>query len=129
MDIANGRVAILRYDYRDVRPSIRYVILTGEADLATADQLEQDLRRLLAPSWVTHLALDLTALRHLGCTGLSALLAVREAASARGQQLTILAAVGAPARVLALCEVGQLFGYPPLVRQQGGSESVDARPS
>ncbi|MFI6263280.1 STAS domain-containing protein [Micromonospora sp. NPDC051006] len=77
MDDAIGR-GVLRCDYRDVGASIRYVALSGEADLATADQLEDDLRRLLAPSWVLRLALDLTALRHLDCAALAALLAVRE---------------------------------------------------
>lgn len=113
MDIARGR-GVLRYDYHDARPSTRYVTLSGEADLATADQLKHDLRSLLASSRVTRLALDLTSLRHLDCAALSALLAVRETAAARGQQLTITAATGTPARVLALSAVGPIFGFPAL---------------
>ncbi|MFI6261677.1 STAS domain-containing protein [Micromonospora sp. NPDC051006] len=112
MDTSNGRGA-LRYDCHDVLPSTRHVTLSGEADLATADQFEYDLRRLLDASWVTRLALDLTALRHLDCAALAALLAARDTAVARGQQLVITAAVGAPARVLLLSAVGELFGYPP----------------
>ncbi|MER7892870.1 STAS domain-containing protein [Micromonospora sp. NPDC094482] len=113
MDDAIGR-GVLRCDYRDVGASTRYVTLSGEADLATADQLEDDLRRLLAPSWVTCLALDLTALRHLDCAALAALLAVRETAVARGEQIVVTAAVGAAARVLVLGGVGELFDNPPL---------------
>ncbi|MFC0505246.1 STAS domain-containing protein [Micromonospora costi] len=104
---------LLRCDHHDVRPGLRYVTLTGEADLATADQLERDLGRLLAPAWVVHLALDLTLLRYLDCAALAVLVAVRQAASANSQKVTISAAGGTPQRVLALTGVGQLFGYPP----------------
>ncbi|MDO3701418.1 STAS domain-containing protein [Micromonospora sp. C28SCA-DRY-2] len=111
MDTATCRGA-LRCDYHDVRPGTRYVILSGEADLATADQLEHDLRLLLTSAGVTRLVLDLTALRHLDCAALSALLAVRETALAHGQRVTITAAAGTPARVLTLSGVGGLFGCP-----------------
>ncbi|WP_433319949.1 STAS domain-containing protein [Micromonospora chersina] len=112
MDEAIGR-DVLRCDYYDVGLSARYVTLSGEADLANADQLERDLRRLMADSWVTRLDLDLTALRHLGCAALAALLAVREADSARGQEVVVIAAAVAPARVLALSAAGEPFDYPP----------------
>ncbi|MFI7604395.1 STAS domain-containing protein [Micromonospora sp. NPDC049366] len=112
MDDAIGRGA-LRCDCSDVKAGIRHVTLGGEADLASADQLRSDLTRLLAPSRVSCLALDLTALRHLDCAALAALLAVRETASARGQRVVITAAVGTPARLLTLSAVGELFDYPP----------------
>ncbi|KXK63944.1 hypothetical protein AWW66_00400 [Micromonospora rosaria] len=105
---------VLRTDYHDGTSGVRHVTLTGEADLATVGQLEDDLALLLAPRWVTRLAVDLTALRHLDCAALAALLAVRDHATARGQQVVITAAAGAPERVLALGDIGRLFDYPPL---------------
>ncbi|MGK5741272.1 STAS domain-containing protein [Micromonospora sp. URMC 103] len=105
---------LLRCDVRDVSPGLRHVTVSGEADLATADQLERDLTASLSPAWVTHLALDLTRLRYLDCAALSVLMAVRQAALARDQQVTIAAATGSPERVLALTSAGQIFGYPPL---------------
>ncbi|TDC38794.1 anti-sigma factor antagonist [Micromonospora sp. 15K316] len=112
MDITIGS-GVLRHDYYDLAPSTRYVTLSGEADLATADQLGQELERLLSPSWVSCLTLDLTALQFLDCAALSALLAVRSSARTRGQQVTITAAARTPARVLAVTGMGRLFGYPP----------------
>ncbi|WP_165521941.1 STAS domain-containing protein [Micromonospora zingiberis] len=103
---------LLRFDYHDVRPGTRYVSLTGEADLTTADQLQQDLGRLLAPQWVTHLRLNLTALRFLDCAALSALLQVREKAHEHGQQVTITAVRGGPARVIALSGGARLLHRP-----------------
>ncbi|MFC3499515.1 STAS domain-containing protein [Micromonospora krabiensis] len=112
MDDAIGRGA-LRCDYSDVKAGTRHVTLSGEADLASADQLRSDLTRLLVPARVTCLTLDLTALRHLDCAALAALLAVRETAAAHGQRVVITAAIGTPARVLMLSAVGELFDYPP----------------
>ncbi|MGW2622026.1 STAS domain-containing protein [Micromonospora taraxaci] len=54
------------------------------------------------------MALDLPPLRYLDCAALAALLAVRETALARNQQFVITAAVGAPARLLALSATGGL---------------------
>lgn len=77
---------LLRFDYHDMRPGTRYVTLTGEADLSTTEQLQQGLKRLLAPQWVTHLRLNLRTLRFLDCAALSTLLRTREAALTRGQR-------------------------------------------
>ncbi|MEV6691051.1 STAS domain-containing protein [Micromonospora sp. NPDC051196] len=102
---------LLRFDHHDVRPGTRYVTLTGEADLSTIEQLQHDLRRLLAPRWVTHLKLNLKTLRFLDCAAFSVLLGVRETALTRGQRVTVTAARGGPARVIALSGSGHLFNY------------------
>ncbi|MFG3707972.1 STAS domain-containing protein [Micromonospora sp. NPDC047670] len=125
MGATSGRDA-LRCDYHDVPPGTRHVILSGEADLASAEQLRHDLIRLLASSEVSRLALDLTALRHLDCAALAALLSFRKIALARGQQLVITAADGAPARVLVISGVGRLFCYPPITTQVRQAPAVIA---
>ncbi|WP_158610894.1 STAS domain-containing protein [Micromonospora endolithica] len=104
---------MLHADHHDTKPA-RYVALRGEADGSTADHLQAELRRLLAPSWLTVLRVDLSALRFLNCAALSALLTVRAAATQCGQQLSITGADGCPARVLALTQADLVFGHPPL---------------
>lgn len=116
--------ALLRFDYHDIRPGTRHVTLTGEADLSTIEQLQHDLKRLLAPQWVTHLMLNLKTLRFLDCAALSALLRIREAALARGQRVTVTAAQGGPARVITLSGSGHLFDYSGTARIDGGGRPV-----
>ncbi|GAA0406231.1 hypothetical protein GCM10009541_56740 [Micromonospora gifhornensis] len=100
---------LLRFDHYDVRPGSRFVTLTGEADLSTIKHLQHDLGRLLAPRWVTHLTLDLKTLRFLDCAALAVLLRIRQTAMARGQRMTVTAAQGGPARVIALSGSGHLL--------------------
>lgn len=88
-------------------------MVVGEADLASAENLQRGLKRLLSASWVAHLMLDLSGLGHLDCSALAALLAVREAAEERGQRVSVTTAVGVAAQVLAVTGVGEVFGYPP----------------
>ncbi|MEU6021082.1 STAS domain-containing protein [Micromonospora sp. NPDC047134] len=114
---------LLRFDYRDMRPGIRHVTLAGEADLSTIEQLEQGLTAFLTPRWVAHLTLNLKNLRFLDCAALSALLRVRTAAMARGQQVTVIAAQGVPARVIALSGSGHLLNYHGTVRIGGTGRS------
>ncbi len=100
---------LLRFEHYDVRPGTRYVTVTGEADLSTITHLQHDLGRLLAPRWVTHLTLNLKGLRFLDCAALAVLLRIRQTAMVRGQRMTITAAQGGPARVIALSGSGHLL--------------------
>ncbi|MGC5031518.1 STAS domain-containing protein [Micromonospora sp. DT229] len=107
---------LLRLDHHDVRPGIRHVTLTGEADLSTIEQLQHDLGRLSAPRWVRHLKLDLKMLRFLDCAAFAVLLRIRETALMRGQRVTVTAARGGPARVITLSGSGHLFSHSDVVQ-------------
>jgi anti-anti-sigma factor len=64
--------------------------LAGELDLATADQLREEIRTLVGHgSALRVLVLDLAALEFLDATGLSALLEARRKLEASGATLTL----------------------------------------
>jgi anti-sigma B factor antagonist len=87
---------------------VRVVVASGELDLAVAPQLKE---RLLAEVGrrPACLAVDLTEVSFLDCTGLGALLAGNRRAKLLGIRFVLAGLSGAPARVLALTGTAGAF--------------------
>jgi len=90
--------------------STRLVALYGELDLASGPLLEQHLRRpgLPAPE---RLVIDLSGLEFLDCSGLHALLRVRERCQASGEQLSLLHGPRSVDRMFELTGTRRLFSF------------------
>jgi anti-sigma B factor antagonist len=65
------------------------LILAGELDIATAPQVEDAARMILAQR-VTHLIIDLSALTFIDSSGLRMLIALNDAASHAGWSLALI---------------------------------------
>jgi anti-anti-sigma factor len=78
------------------------VKIGGEVDLASARELEDRLRRVLAESNCRAIIIDLEDLKFLGACGVSVLLATKHCATEAKRDVRIINAQGSPARILRL---------------------------
>lgn len=90
--------------------STRLVALYGELDLASGPLLEQHLRRPGSPS-PERLVIDLSGLEFLDCSGLHALLRVRERCQASGEMLSLLHGPPSVDRIFDLTGTRDLFAF------------------
>jgi anti-anti-sigma factor len=97
--------------HRD-KPDVVRVVIRGEIDEATVDQLWHNLMNVLDPDGPTLLELDLAAVSFCDCTGLSEFLAIRRIAARSGCDVTITAAGRPVESLLSRLGAGEAFGYP-----------------
>ncbi|HVV30460.1 MAG TPA: STAS domain-containing protein [Mycobacteriales bacterium] len=83
----------------DVDPGRGTVRVEGELDIATVDRLTKVLEDQLARG-CRHVALDVSALRFCGATGLGAVIAARRRYRAAGGDLVVTGASGRMLRLL-----------------------------
>jgi anti-anti-sigma factor len=84
------------------------VVLQGEIDLATAGEIDDAVRSLLAPGRCSRIRVDLSAVTFLDCAGVRALLEARRQAARKGVEFGIVHAHDGPRKVLMLTGV---YGY------------------
>lgn len=77
------------------------LVVSGEIDLATIDDLDAAVRELRAVDW-PEIALDLRAVEVIGSTGLAWLLTTTDTADAQGWTLTLTDGSPALSRLLRL---------------------------
>lgn len=82
-------LAHLHFDISYPSPSTARVAVTGEVDLATSTALRDRLLRVLEEQNRVLLDVDLAGVSFLDCAGLSALVAVRNAAVQAGLQMRV----------------------------------------
>jgi anti-anti-sigma factor len=97
--------------YRDKPDAVR-VVVRGEIDEATVDQLWHSLLSIFDPDGPNLLELDLAAVSFCDCTGLSEFLAIRRIAAQSGCVVAITAAGRPVESLLSSLGVGEAFGYP-----------------
>lgn len=97
------------------------VAIAGNIDFVTADQLQTGLLGLLERVSASMLDIDLSAVCFCDCAGLSALMAVYDAANERGCGVRITAAAPGTAWLLSATGVGARFNYPPSSVQHNGA--------
>jgi anti-sigma B factor antagonist len=85
--------------------------LAGELDMAGVPALQDALAEAEETLGGRSLTVDLGELEFMDCTGLSALVAAAERASARGTRLEVAPGAGAPARVLRLCGLDGMLTF------------------
>jgi anti-anti-sigma factor len=81
---------------------------TGELDMATADQVDGEIRGLLAGGFTT-ITLDLRRLRFIDCCGLRMLLELNGCAAEAGGRLELAYAEGPVQRLLELTRTAGEF--------------------
>ena len=81
-----GQPATIR---REIRDGAYVLTVQGELDLATAAEMEQELRRAEA-SAAAQIIVDLSGLRFIDCTGIRALLSAEMASRADSSRLVFL---------------------------------------
>jgi anti-anti-sigma factor len=107
-------------------PATARVAVSGEVDLATADVLRDSLLGVLRDETPTMLGVDFAGVTFLDCAGISALVAVRNAAARTGRQLRITHAQPIVRRVLDLTGLLDVFTAP-IDRPQPRSPRFDCR--
>ena len=75
-------------EVRFPRPGVAQVVLGGEHDLATRDQLDATLARALATC--SHLVVDLSTTKFIDSSAIGVLVATKRRADARGSQFNLL---------------------------------------
>lgn len=90
--------AITTHD--DVDGAVR-LIVTGEIDMATAEQIAAATEKVLADR-PTHITIDLARVNFLDSSGLRYLLTAHRIATDNDTDLRVVNATGAPLRVLTL---------------------------
>ena len=85
----------------------RTLVVTGEVDLAVADDLVAAVSDLGAEDNIVHI--DLAGVTFMDSTGLAALIRVRNAAAAGGYEVILVAYSPAVVRVLELAGLTDLF--------------------
>jgi anti-anti-sigma factor len=102
----------LRLDTSWPSPSTAVVAVAGEVDLATAHLLRDRLLGVLDEHGPAVLDVDLAGVTLLDCTGISALVAVRNAAVQTGRQMWVTRPQPIVRRVLDLTGLLGLFTAP-----------------
>jgi anti-anti-sigma factor len=88
------------------RPGQARVVLIGELDIATTDELEKQLAAIEVDSPGT-LVLDLRRVDFIDSTGLRALIAADERARSEGRRLAVVRGPNAVARLLTVTQLDQ----------------------
>lgn len=88
------------------RPGHTRVVLAGELDIASADELEKQLTAVETDSPGT-LVLDLRRVEFIDSTGLRALIAADERARSEGRRLAVVRGPDAVARLLTVTQLDQ----------------------
>ena len=86
------------------------VVVVGELDLATADELGQAVAQVLAAA-VTDIALDLRGVEVIDSTGLRMLLSLRNDAKRTGHALTLVSPAPTVQRIFAVTGTLGLFDW------------------
>lgn len=108
-------------------PATAWVAVSGEVDLATAEVLRDGLLDVLRDEAPTMLGVDLAGVTFLDCAGISALVAVRNAAARTGRQMRVTHAQPIVRRVLDLTGLLDIFTAP-IDRPQPRRPRLSARP-
>ncbi|MGB3440322.1 MAG: anti-sigma factor antagonist [Actinophytocola sp.] len=106
--------SLLSIRRRAVTGGVSIVSIAGEIDLATADAFRDSLSPYLSDPATTQLVCDMSQVKFLACSGLSVLLDVQSALSARGGQLSVVAngpAVLRPVKVTGLNKVLRVYPH------------------
>lgn len=104
------------FRYRPLSISVEHgrdevtVIVVGELDLATADELGQAVAQVRAAA-VTDIALDLRGVDVIDFTGLRMLLSLRNDAKRHGHGLTLVSPAPTVQRIFALTGTRGLFDW------------------
>ncbi|WP_169750292.1 STAS domain-containing protein [Streptosporangium amethystogenes] len=85
-------------------PGVTVVTIGGEFDLATADQVEEFVRRTRRPG--DQVVIDLIGTRFMDCSGLNVLLRIRHEVGRDGGVLRLAGLQREPVRVLRLTGMG-----------------------
>jgi anti-anti-sigma factor len=109
MDALSGRA--LRIDTSSNGDGI-CLRVQGDLDLQTVDQLRAALLSALHDHRPTVLRLDLSLVAFCDCTGIGTLCGARLEALRHGSQIVITGTSPLVAYLLALFDLGSLFGYP-----------------
>ena len=107
-------------------PAAAWVAVSGEVDLATAEVLRDSLLGVLRDEAPTMLGVDLAGVTFLDCAGISALVAVRNAAARTGRQMRVTHAQPIVRRVLDLTGLLDVFTAP-IERPQPHGPRFDCR--
>lgn len=99
----NSRDRDVQAHVADVRAAARVIVVSGEVDLATGDDLCQRVKGLAGPA-PQQITLDLTRVGFIDCAGLRALDDVARSARAGGGGMHVSAMSPAVGRVVALAE-------------------------
>lgn len=102
----------LHLDTSRPTPSTARVAVAGEVDLATAHLLRDRLLNVLREQAPAVLDVDLARVTFLDCTGISALVAVREATLQAGHQMRVSQPQPIVRRVLEVTGLLDLFTAP-----------------
>ncbi|MDP9118056.1 MAG: STAS domain-containing protein [Actinomycetota bacterium] len=89
------------------------IAITGELDIATADELRAAGETSLARPGLSALTIDLGGLGFIDSTGISALLVIRNSAEERGIEFSLVNVPDVAARVLAITGLSEVFGLQP----------------
>lgn len=103
---AGGDTDLLEIDVQTESESV-WVHVSGELDLATADQLREALDDIL--NGRGQVVLDLAELNFCGAEGLSAMLAAHQALDEQGRHLSIRGASGVTRRAILATGLDQVF--------------------
>jgi len=99
----------LRIETTYPSPATAWVAVSGEVDLATAEVLRDRLLDVLRDEAPTMLRVDLAAVTFLDCAGISALVAVHNAAVRTGRQMRVTHTQPIVRRVLDLTGLHDVF--------------------
>ncbi|OLR94695.1 hypothetical protein BJP25_10270 [Actinokineospora bangkokensis] len=86
------------------------VAVTGEVDLATAPQLEQELADALATPGATGVRVDLSGVEFMDSAGLRVLVAALKSAEDAGLTLTLAAPHERVRRIIEITGLSEVFG-------------------
>jgi anti-anti-sigma factor len=108
-------------------PATAWVAVSGEVDLATAEVLRERLLGVLRDEAPTMLGVDLAGVTFLDCAGISALVAVHNAAVRTGRQMRVTHTQPIVRRVLDLTGLHDVFTAP-IDRPQPVGRDLNAQP-
>jgi anti-sigma B factor antagonist len=116
---------LLRIRRRAVTSGVVVVSISGEIDLATADEFRDALSSDLSDPAVSLLVCDLSQVEFLACSGLSILVDMRSALVARGARLYVVANHLAVLRPVTVTGLGDLLGLRPHLSAALSESTVD----
>jgi anti-sigma B factor antagonist len=88
------------------------LVLTGEIDIATAENVIRYACDALASKTVIDVVIDASSVTFIDSTGVGALIAIRDAAAAQGAGIRLCGASANVQKVLAIMGLSATFGLP-----------------